>query len=143
MNISFEVEGEQVTISNVQKFDTEKKALIKALVKVTAANVWKDARARVPVSPADRKKKKGNPGDLKASITRKTYFEGLGAMVLPANPKGAIRGIVEAGTSPRFTKKGAYRGSVSPQPFMEPAKQAQEPVYNAALAAMFKSDTIV
>ena len=95
------IEGERETIRNLNMFDMNKKKEASAVVKKHTNAVRREAKKRVPVSPANRRKTRGQPGDLKSSIRAKYYFQGLGSMILPAKPKGSHRGIVEVGTKNR------------------------------------------
>lgn len=146
MRIFTSLDGVEGTVAKMKSWDLEKRAKLKTIVKKTATAVRAEARNKVPVSPANRLKTKrkdgtrSQPGDLKASISAKYRLEGLGAMVLPLRPKGNHRYIVEEGTKQRFNKKGQNRGSVSPQPFMEPAKESQLSSYNAAMIELFKNE---
>lgn len=138
------IEGANETIANLSAFDMEKKKEAMTVVRKHTNGVRKEAKKRVPVSPADRKKSAGAPGDLKGSIRAKYFFGGLGSMVMPAKPKGSHRHLVEYGTGMRQTKSGANRGRNSVQPFMEPAKSSQESSYNSAMKQIFEGgETII
>lgn len=137
------IEGEEKTVRELSMFDMKKKKGAMIIVKKYAARVKKRARTLVPVSPSDRKKSHGSAGDLKSSIQTKYYYEGMGAMILPAKPKGSHRHLVEYGTKTRTTKKGANRGKAPAQPFMRPAKAAQETAYNAEMKRLFDEDKTV
>jgi HK97 gp10 family phage protein len=137
------VEGERQTVKNIGLFDMKKKQAARSIVKKSAARVKKKARADVSVSPASRKKSSGSPGDLKKSIRTKYYYEGLGAMVMPAKPKGSHRHLVEYGTKKRTSRRG-NRGKMKANPFMGPAKQSEEGSYNRQMKSLFegKDETI-
>jgi hypothetical protein len=138
------IEGANETIRNLSAFDMRKKQEAMKIVRKHASGVRRIAKQTVPVSPSGRKKSAGSPGDLKRSIRAKYYFQGLGAMVLPAKPKGSHRHLVEYGTGERRTSTGANRGRNTANPFMEPAKRSQETSYNAAMEHLFEDgDTIV
>lgn len=142
--ITIRVEGQQDTIRRINIFDQQKKDKAAEVVKKHAAAVRKSAKKSVPVSPSSRKKSAGSPGDLKKSIRAKYYFDGLGAMVLPNKPKGTHRHLVEYGTGNRRWKNGKSTGKMSPQPFMEPAKRAQEAKYNREMEQIWENgDTTV
>jgi hypothetical protein len=82
---------------------------------------------------------------LKSSIRTKYYFEGLGAMVMPANPKGSHRNLVEYGTKRRSNKAGQNRGKAPMQPFMIPSRAENNAAYNAEMKQLFEGgeDTTV
>jgi HK97 gp10 family phage protein len=141
--IVVKIEGEKETIANLSMFDMKKKKQAMQVVRKHTNAVRRTAKKLVPVSPANRKKSRGAPGDLKSSIRAKYFFQGLGSMVMPAKPKGSHRHLVEYGTGNRYNKKGQYRGRNSPQPFMEPAKRAQEASYNAEMKKIFEGDNTV
>ncbi|PEN61617.1 hypothetical protein [Bacillus wiedmannii] len=141
--IVMRIEGERETLGNLNMFDMKKKKDAMAVVRKHTNGVRREAKKRVPVSPANRKKSAGAPGDLKSSIRAKYYFQGLGSMIMPAKPKGSHRAIVEKGTGRRRTKKGANRGSVTAQPFMSPAKRSQEASYNSAMKQIFEGDETI
>lgn len=44
----------------------------------------------------------------------------------PSTPQGAHGHLIEFGTADRYTKTGAYRGRVAPEPFLRPAWDANE-----------------
>lgn len=139
-NVIIKIEGTDQTVRRLNMFDMQKKKDTQTVVRKYTNAVRKEAKRRVPVSPANRKKSSGSPGDLKNSIRAKYYFQGLGSMILPHRPKGSHRGIIEAGTSVRTNKKGANRGRVKATPFMEPAKRSQEAGYNAAMKRIFEGE---
>lgn len=141
--VIIKIEGENQTVANINMFDMKRKAEAMAVVRKTALAVGRQARKRVPVSPSNRKKSAGSPGDLKKSIRSKFFYEGLGAMVMPAKPKGSHRHLVEYGTQERRTSKGANRGKAPAQPFMIPARSSQESYYNAEMARIFGTNTTV
>lgn len=137
------IEGEQETIANLNMFDMKKKKQAQTVVRKHTNAVRRQAKGRVPVSPSNRVKSSGAPGDLKGSIRAKYFFQGLGSMVMPAKPKGSHRAIVEYGTGQRSTRSGANRGRESAQPFMQPAKSSQEGSYNAAMKQIFEDEETI
>lgn len=142
--IIMNIEGERETLGNLNMFDMKKKKAANTVVRKHTNGVRREAKKRVAVSPANRKKSAGAPGDLKSSIRAKYFFDGLGSMIMPAKPKGSHRAIVEKGTRKRRTGKGANRGSVTAQPFMGPAKRSQEASYNSAMQQIFEGgETII
>lgn len=142
--IQIKIEGTEETIRELNTFEREKSDKARVIVRKYAGKVRRKAKQLVPVSPAERKKTYGKPGDLKASIRAKYYYEGLGAMVFPDGKKGWYRGIVEAGTRTRHTRRTkAYRGRQKAQPFMEPAKQEHERAYNSEMENLFDGDTTI
>ncbi|UDY80763.1 tail component [Geobacillus phage GR1] len=144
MRIVYQIEGERETIRNINMFDMEKKKGAMTIVRKHTNAVRKAAKQRVPVSPSNRKKSAGSPGDLKKSIRAKYYYQGLGSMVMPAKPKGSHRHLVEYGTKNRYQRKtGRFVGRNKPQPFMTPAKRSQEASYNAAMRQLFEGDETI
>lgn len=142
--INFEIEGVGETVRNLSAFDMEKKQKAIKIVRKHTNAVRRNAKKTVPVSPANRKKSAGAPGDLKKSIRAKYFFGGLGSMVMPAKPKGSHRAIVEYGTQNRRNiSTGANRGRVSPHPFMEPSKRSSEGEYNSEMKKLFEDDETV
>lgn len=138
--VTFRIEGTQQTMRNLNMYDMDRKRKAQDIVKKHTNAVRKAARRTVPVTPNGRRKSAGSPGDLKKSIRSKYYYNNLGSWTAPTIPKGSHRNIVEKGTVNRRTKRGANRGRVSPQPFMEPAKRAQEGSYNRAMKALWEDD---
>lgn len=139
-DVIFKIEGDKETIRAINAFDMKKQSAARDVIKKHATAVRKVAKSTVPVSPSNRPKTSGKPGDLKSSIRTKYYFEGLGALVFPAIPKGSHRHLVENGTKARYQKNGRYTGRNSPQPFMKPAKSSQESSYNRAMKGVFDGD---
>lgn len=139
--IRVEVEGVGATIRAINMFDVKLKQQILILVRNTARNIQKDARARAPVSKTP--KTRGKPGDLKRSIRPKYFDGGFSATVVPRKPKGAHRHLVEYGTGSRYTRSGAYRGRMPKMPFMEPAERAADRPYNRELERIVNRDEVV
>lgn len=142
-NFQFRVEGLDKTISNIKMFDMEKRIQAKKIVRTTTLAIGRKARRDVPVSPASRKKSAGKPGDLKKSITTKFYHGDLVGVVYPKIPKGAHRSIVTKGTKIRYTKSGAHRGRVLPQPFMQPAKDTQISSFNSQMKKIWEDEETI
>lgn len=135
------IEGGRETVRNINAFEMKKKQDAANVVKQHAKNVRTAAKKRVPVSPANRKKSSGRPGDLKRSIGYRTFNDGLSAVIYPKKKKAPHRHLVEYGTGPRYQKKsGRYVGRMSAQPFMEPAERSQEASYNNAMKKVFEGD---
>lgn len=143
MFVTFEVDGVGKTTKNIGMFEMGKKEAARAVVRKTTMAVGKTARALVPVSPADRKKTHGSPGDLKASIRARYYHDGLVSVTIPYMPKGSHRNIIEKGTIQRSNKKGANRGKVTGKPFMMPAKAAHMSAFNSGMAKIWNEDVEV
>lgn len=135
-DIKVTVTGEKETTYKLNMFNMEKKAEAMKVVRKAALGVGREARKNVPVS--SRKKSTGSPGDLKKSIRTKFYYDNLGAMIIPYKPKGSHRAIIEHGTKMRRNKKGQNRGSITPKPFMVPAKKSQESSFNAGMIKIFE-----
>ena len=142
-NVIFSIQGEAETVRKISAFDMKKQKEARVVVKKHATAVRKNARNIVPVSPSSRKKSSGKAGDLKSSIRTKYYFDGLGAMVIPNKPKGSHRHLVEYGTKDRHKKNGKFVGRNKPQPFMKPAKAAQESSYNREMKGVFEGDDTI
>lgn len=127
-NVTIKVEGGEATVRAINVFDMETKQEFIKLVQQTAKQVQKTAKANAPVSK--RPKSRGKSGDLKKSIRPKYFDSGLSATVVPRKPKGSHRHLVEYGTQPRRTKSGANRGKMPAKPFMGPAEQSVDSIYN-------------
>lgn len=143
VEVRVEINGQEETARAIDIWDMKGKVKMREIVRKTASGVGRDARKMVPVSPSDRVKTSGSPGDLKKSIKVKYFFDNLGAMVVPDRPQGSHRAIIEHGTKIRTNSSGANRGSISPHPFMEPAKRSREGTYKSEIAAFFNGETVV
>lgn len=139
--IRVEVEGTSATVKAINMYDMKLKREILLLVRNTAKNVQKNARARAPVS--NRRKSRGKSGDLKRSIRPKYFDSGFSATVVPRKPKGSHRHLVEYGTEDRYTKTGAHRGKMPSKPFMSPAEKEEDRRYNQELARLVNRDEVV
>ncbi|WP_078382336.1 HK97-gp10 family putative phage morphogenesis protein [Sutcliffiella halmapala] len=140
-NITVTFEGVGATIRAINMFDMQLKKDLIATVKETAQAVSKDAKARAPVS--NKPKKVGKSGDLKRSIRPKYFEQGLSATVAPRRPKGAHRHLVEYGTVRRSNKKGANRGKMPSNPFMDPAEKSNESRYNQKVRSLVDRDRTI
>jgi HK97 gp10 family phage protein len=97
-------------------------------VKAGGAVILKDAKRRAPKGPGGKDYKGGN---LRRSMTQsrglrvRKYPRGgrqkYIAVAGPGWPLGAHGHLIESGTVKRETKKGANRGAITPDPFLEPA----------------------
>ncbi|WP_028977986.1 HK97-gp10 family putative phage morphogenesis protein [Sporolactobacillus terrae] len=139
--IDVNVDGTEATVQAIKLFDMETRKQLIDLVKETAGNIRKGARARAPI--AKTPVSKGARGDLKRSIRAKYFDGGLSATVVPRKPKGSHRHLVEYGTASRRTKSGANRGRMPKMPFMGPEERAQDNVYNAKVKGLVDRDKTV
>lgn len=137
------IHGEAETIRKIKAFDMERKKMAADAIKKNAKAVKSKAKSIVPVSPSNRRKTKGAPGDLKRSIGYRTKNQGMTAIVSPNKKKGPHRAIVEYGTGQRRTKSGRNTGRMSAQPFMAPAERAQEAAFKNELKRIFNEDQTV
>lgn len=128
--------GTGATITAIDKYDMEMREEIKQIVKVTSKNVQKKAKSLAPVGPT---------GNLKKSIKPKYFDDGLSSTVVPRGQKGSHRHLVEYGTQPRYQKKknNKYVGSMPGMPFMTPAEQSQEAVYEAKIRSVVERDEVI
>jgi len=141
MEMTINVEGVGDVQKSIGAFDMDKRRDAGKIVRKTTNKIGRTARSLVPVSPANRKKSSGSPGDLKDSIRAKFYHGDLVSVTIPRYPKGAHRYIIENGTKSRRNKAGANRGRVSAKPFMKPAKDQQIGTFNAQMASLWEKDT--
>lgn len=140
MYVKFEVEGVGQVVKDIGLYEMDKKKQAIAVVRKVTGAVGRTARGLVPVSPADRKKTHGSPGDLKSSIRAKYYHNGLVSVTIPYMPKGAHRNIIEKGTIVRANKRGANRGQITGKPFMMPARDAHTGTFNREMAKIWESE---
>lgn len=136
--VTIKIDGGETTIRAIDVFDMETKAKFIALVRDTSKQIQKTGKANAPVSK--RPKSRGKSGDLRRSIRPKYFDSGLSATVVPRKPKGSHRHFVEYGTKPRRTRSGANRGKMPAIPFMGPAEQASESVYNQKARSIVDRD---
>lgn len=141
MDMTFDVEGVGDVVRKIGTFDMDKRRAAGKIVRRTTSKVGKQARSLVPVSPANRKKSSGTPGDLKNSIRSRYYHGDLVSVTIPMYPKGAHRYIIEHGTKTRRNNAGANRGKVRAKPFMQPAKDAQIGPFNLEMTKLWENDT--
>lgn len=139
--IEVKVEGVATTVAAISIFNMELRQDLIKLVRETAKTIQKDARARAPVSKTP--KSRGQPGDLRRSIRPKYFDGGLSATVVPRKPKGSHRHLVEYGTGPRSTRRGANRGRMPKKPFMGPAEKANETTYNSKVRKLVDRDEVI
>lgn len=130
-----EVKGIDDTITKINIFKTKSLQEAKLIIKDTANDVRKTAKANAPKfsgTYSAKESARSKPGDTKASIRVKTYDNGLHARVKPSLPKGWKAHFLEYGT----TKMRA-------RPFMGPAEEAARPKYNNRIKALVnKEETI-
>lgn len=135
-SIEINLMGTGATITAIGKYDMETREEIKKVVKTTSKNVQKKAKSLAPVGPT---------GNLKKSIRPKYFDNGLSSTVVPRGKKGAHRHFIEYGTQPRYQKKknNKYVGSMPAMPFMTPAEQSQEAVYEAKIRSVVERDEVI
>lgn len=110
LSMTFKVTGVKETIGNIHGRVDKANQQAAGIVQRYAKRIKSDAKANAPQSPSGIPKGTalGAPappsGSLKESITLKSYFNGLGAMVYPEQSKAKYRHFVEMGTKDRFQK---------------------------------------
>ena len=139
--ITIQVDGSETTVRAINMFDMKLRKDLIDTVRATTLAIARDGRARAPVSktPVSR----GKVGDLKRSIRPKYFDGGLSSTVVPRKPKGSHRHLVEYGTKERKTTSGANRGKMPAIPFMKPAEQAHDSVYNSKIRSLVDRDETV
>lgn len=145
--LDFDLTGDKALMRKLDKLtDKIGRRVLRKTMRAAAKPIVKQAKMNVPI---------GKTRNLKRSIgTRFRWYGGTGTQVAVIGPrikykreKGASgtrrlvrdsRGrrisvlagqhgyIVEFGTGPRYTKKGAFRGIGPAQPFMRPAWDAKK-----------------
>lgn len=147
-SIEINLMGTGATITAIGKYDMETREEIKKVVKTTSKNVQKKAKSLAPVGPT---------GNLKKSIRPKYFDNGLSSTVVPRGKKGAHRHFIEYGTQSRYQKTRTnkktgvkkkysppkYVGSMPAMPFMTPAEQSQEAVYEAKIRSVVERDEVI
>lgn len=158
--MTFKVTGVKETIGNIHGEVGKANKQAASIVQRYARKIQADAKANAPQSPNGIPKGTalGAPappsGSLKGSITMKSYFDGLGAMIYPEQSKAKYRHFAEMGTKNRFQKNvptyymdrktrewqinrtgnvGSYKGKF----FMQTAKNRNVGGYNREMKKIY------
>lgn len=128
--------GTGAAITAINKYDAKSREELRNIVKETSKAIQKKAKSLAPVGPT---------GNLKSSIRPKYFDNGLSSTVVPRGKKGSHRHMVEYGTQSRYQKKknNKYVGSMPAIPFMGPAEQSQEAIYEAKIRRIVNQDEVI
>lgn len=140
-DVIMKIEGTDVVISELAKYNTEFRAELTKIVRSAANDVRTTGKSIAPNKTTPYSPKAKHYAKIRDSIGSRftgggnNDLKGIRATVGPG-PKAYQRAFFVNGTKERYTKKGKYTGKMEAVHYMETAEGQHEARYNAQIKAL-------